>query len=225
MNLIKKILGWLLYYIPIILYYSFGIFIVILLSIVNENSWPFTVIFIFITLIYFRKDLFKLFSDINSFKIGKDGIELKRITNEAKDTIEELKKIALVFSINLSKMATKVGRWGGGFSIEELSEFKDDISKLLKQMNITEKDVNKTIQSVNNYILHDILNIITEKYNGTPKVDISKDVHKIIGNPALNDYNPNIEEIEKYLEKKQELDDKNIEILQEAKIFKKTNYF
>lgn len=219
----KKKLSWLLYYITIIFYYGFGIFTVIFLSVSDKNVWPFLVIFIFITLVYFRKNLLSSFDII---KIGKGSFELRKVANETKNSVEELRKIALFFSIILSKMATKIGRIGTSFSIEELSEFKKEILELSKQINITEKDMNKAIQSLNNYILFDTLNKITKKYNGTSKVDICSNIRsQMIGNPALDNYNPNIDEIENYLKEKQELDDENIKILQEAKTFKEANYF
>jgi len=159
MKVIKQIFGWfkkvlnlLLYYVPIILYYGFGIFMVIFLSMSDKNVWPFIAIFIFITLVYFKDNLFK---SIDTLKLGKDGIELKRITNEAKDTIQGLKELALITSKNILISKASVGCFAPDDNVllKELYKEQKILLDICKKLEISEEEINKSFSFSKNQIL------------------------------------------------------------------------
>lgn len=196
--------------------------VVFFLTLEKVNVWPFAIFSIFIICLFNIKTFVQNFE---IFKIGKDGVELKRITQDAQNATEELKKIASLFSKNMAMTMTRLGRWDSFFTAKELYENRIEMEKLLSSVNIHKNEIRENLQIIDNFILFEIILTISERYNQLEKVKICKELNHFIAGPQKGLYNPDITKIQQYLSEKNLLDDKNSRILSEAKYFQKNKSF
>lgn len=200
----------------------FLLVVVFFLTLEKTNGWPFVVFSIFIICLF---NIQTVVQNFETFKIGKDGVELKRITQDAQNTTEELKKIASLFSKNMAKTITRLGRWDSYFTTKELYENRIEMEKLLSSVNIDKNEIQKNLQAIDNFILFDVLGTISNRYNGKNKVELCKKISDFILEPTKEKSHPNIQGIKKYLMEQNELDDINRRILSEAEYYQENNSF
>ncbi|WP_369118263.1 hypothetical protein [Enterococcus thailandicus] len=85
------------------------------------KEWQFVAIFFIATIIYF---VLNGLGDFDVFKITKEGIELKRTINEARDTLEEISKQSItMLKMNL-RQSLKLGYPNGLFAIRDYKFFE-----------------------------------------------------------------------------------------------------
>ncbi len=197
-------------------------FIILFLTLEEVNVWPFMVFSIFIIFLFNIKIFVQNFE---IFKIGKDGVELKRITKDAQNATEELKKIASLFSKNMAETITRLGRWDSYFTTKELYENRIEMRKLLSSINIDKSEIEKNLQTIDNFIIFDALGTISNRYNGSNKVELSKKISSLISGPQEKQYYPDIHGIKKCLIEQNELDDINSRILSEVQYYQENNIF
>lgn len=228
MKVIKQIFGWfkkvlnlLLYYVPIILYYGFGIFMVIFLSMSDKNVWPFIAIFVFITLIYFRKCLTAAFDTI---KIGKDGIELKKTIKEAKDTIEELKILSCMFCKNLTENILSHGKIINPYNHLELLKYKTEIQNLSNKLNLNEnQDIEKMLSQIDVSIIYEILANIDRYYlMHKNNFEMHEKIMNLFRTSSIEEV---INNLEKLLISNNDLTEDKKEILEYARYYQKNLKF
>lgn len=188
----------------------------------DKNAWPLVTIEIFIILIFSFEKIGKVFKIL---KIGKEGIELETITKqaqktteEAKETLDELKKLALIYSKNLSKLITRVGRWDSAFNMLELYQYRLDIENLLTNFGISENEIKQNTTEVDNFILLDLIFRISEQYNGS-LVQHCQAIQGFRPKGILKIFETDINAIEKYLNDNNLMDEKNKNLLKDLKEF------
>lgn len=196
--------------------------VVFFLTLEKVNVWPFAIFSIFIICLFNIKTFVQNFE---IFKIGKDGVELKRITQDAQNATEELKKIASLFSKNMAKTITRLGRWDSYFTTKELYENRIEMEKLLSSVNIDKNEIQINLQAIDNFIIFDVLGTISNRYNGKDKVELCKKISSFVSGPVKEQYHPDIQGIKKCLIEQNELDDINNRILSEVQYYQENNSF
>lgn len=157
---------------------------------------------------------------VKYFKLGKDGLELERITKEAKETIEELKNLATLVYKPIVQFATRLGSFDRlYYSILELIELKKDTMYVLSRLGVDEKIITEKISMIDDIVLYDILLKLNRVINdGNLRLLINKNYFEI----SIKQYsNIDIDSIEKEISDAGLLDDNIKQILEEARYFKK----
>ncbi|MBP3616350.1 MAG: hypothetical protein J6J27_05605 [Alphaproteobacteria bacterium] len=214
MNTVKKI------FLFIVIITTF--YMTILLSLFRVNVWPFVIFSIFVI---FLMNIYTVIQNFEIFKIGKDGVELKRITQDAQSATQELKKMASLFAGNMAKTMTKLGRWDSSFTIKELYKNRKEIENLLSSININDNEIKHNLQIIDNFIIFDIINILCNRYNITEKIELKNKLSTFILNPNDEQYNLDICGIKNCLIDYNELDDINSHILSEVEYYQNNNTF
>lgn len=199
--------------------------ILIILAFSNGPVLELGIVLIILTML-FSFDLKKIdFSKIKALKVGTNGLELERITEEAKQAIEELKNLAVSVYKPILQIPTKLRTLDSlQYSILEMLELKKESRDTLLNLGINEKEIEKLFLVNNNVILRDILmfkvidklsnndlkKLIADKYSLGP--------YKLYKKPS---FNPDIDAIEKEIDDAGLLDDEIKQILEEARYFQK----
>lgn len=159
---------------------------------------------------------------VKVFKLGKDGLELQRITEEARQTIDELKKLALSIYNPVLKSAARLGRLDCHYGILELFELSNEVHIVLKGLGIKESVIEELTWLINNFILRDMLgDIIREKIRNENNQLSSLIGKKYLQNCKEKSFNPDINAIEKEINEAGLLNDEIKQILEEARYFQK----
>lgn len=184
------------------------------------KSWSFVVLLI---IFIFRKQLTEFLNDITSLNVTKNGIELKKTIKEAKETLIDLKELACSMYIPLIDLIANMGRWSGNISIEERLLNRKAIEKFIEKNKITDQKLSKKIEGLNNSIIFDVLDSMIENLNGTDKVGVFSEIHKLFNTKNVDveyfECNPDLKAIENKLKENNLFDDSVSYIFDEAKYF------
>lgn len=188
--------------------------VLIILSFMDKSVWQLGLFFTaFLILLNIEQ--------IKIFKLGKDGLELERITQEAKETIDELKSFANYIYKPLLTIAPKMGRYGTALRILEQLELKNESESVLNELGIEKNVIEERTKLMNNYILFDILSKAVDKLNGKDNERYSLISKEYLQNVREKSFNPNIDGIENSLKNSTVWNDEIKQILEEARYFKK----
>ncbi len=184
------------------------------------KNWSF--VFLMIILL-FHKQIKELISSLDILKLTKDGLELQK----AKETINDLQELAVTMYIPVLDMLAKTGRWVGAPTIEERLLNRDMIQKFTEKHHINDCRVKEKINGINNSILFDVLSSMIEKLNGTSKVSLYSEIHKLFNTCSIGNFtcNPDMQAIQKKLIENDLMDDENKYIYDEAENFIATKQF
>lgn len=181
------------------------------------KHWSFVVLLI--TFI-FKKQLKEFFSNINVFKLGKNGIELEKTVLEAKETLSDLKELAFTTYVPLIEILSQIGRNYSSISIEERFKYRQAMEKFIQKNKVNDNTMNKKLEGLNNSILNDILFSMIDNLIGTESY---REIHKLFGSENKGcEYfqcNPDIQMIEKKLIEYELMDDSVKYIFDEVKYF------
>lgn len=112
-----------------------------------DKEWQIVAIFLIATIICF---VLNGLGDFDVFKITKEGIELKRTINEAKDTLEEISKQSItILKMNL-RQSLKLGYLNGLYAIRDYKFFK----KYYAEVEGTDEELDNLFLELKQNVLH-----------------------------------------------------------------------
>ena len=158
---------------------------------------------------------------IEAFKVGKDGLELKRITQDAEKALDALKKFAISVYKPLLRFSVSNGRWSSSLNIVELLKLRQETDSILSWLNVDKDIIYKRTWLIDNYILFDILGKAVEKLSRKDNELESFIRKEYLQNVREKSFNPDIDGIENALKNSIIWDDEVKEILEEARYFNK----
>ncbi len=98
---------------------------------------------------------------ISEFKASKSGVEAKtrEIVARAENTLRELQLLAVkVTELSLS-LVKRNGRWGG-YSDEEQEQIKNDLFSVLREVKVSEAEIQKTLVEWHRFVEFDYAHFI-----------------------------------------------------------------
>ncbi len=184
------------------------------------KNWSFVFLII---VILFHKQIKELISNLNILKLTKDGLELQK----AKETINDLQELAVTMYIPVLDLLAKTGRWSGAPTIEERLLNRDMVLKFTEKHCINDSKVKEKIDGINNSILFDVLNSITESLNGTARANIHSEIHNLCHTSSVGNFtcNPDMQAIKEKLIEYDLMDETVKYIYEEAENFIATKSF
>ena len=218
-----KILAKFIYCISLLLLAYF----IISLSYDSKNAWPITVIAL---VLIFAHNAPKIFENIKILKLGKEGVELETITQqahnvtvEAQDAVANLKSMALILSEKTFEIVSRTGRWDSGYGPKELYEFKLEIYNSLCKLGL-EKELERVSASLNRVIEFDIFYYIQKMFSSDKA--INDDLVAMRKNTAFEcAFSLDIDSIKEYFQSKNLINEALKTILDELSSFQRTGFF
>ena len=200
------------------LYHTIGTLFFIIVDLLKNWSFVFLII-----VILFHKQIKELISNLNILKLTKDGLELQK----AKETINDLQELAVTMYIPVLDMLAKTGRWGGAPTIEERLLNRDMVLKFTEKHCINDPRVKEKIDGINNSILFDVLDSITESLNGTARANIYREIHDLCNTSSDGNFtcNPDMKAIKDKLTENDLMNETVKYIYEEAENFMTTKSF
>ncbi len=158
---------------------------------------------------------------IEAFKLGKDGLELKRITQDAEKALESLKKFAISVYKPLLQFSVSNGRWDSSLNLIELLKLRQETESVLCWLKVDKNIIEERTWILDNYILFDILGKAVDKLN-FKNHELQSLINKdYLQNVSEKDFNPAIDKIENALKNSIIWNDEVKQILEEARYFQK----
>lgn len=105
-----------------------------------------------------------LLFDFDSLSIA-GFIEMKKATKEAKETIEELKKLSVLISKPILDLIPDTGTWYYDLSIRDLLNYKDEFQNLFKDLKLSKSDTENMFDSIDITIISHLLVNIENRFN------------------------------------------------------------
>lgn len=124
------------------------------------TQWPFVILIIFLIL---KKPFAEFLKNVGTFSFGKDGVEFKKIIQEAKDSISESQLLAGSVYIPLLDMLART-YLQSAYIIKDKLDTRFEIEKFVKANNINNTALLDKIKSLNDSIISDVLFSIIKKH-------------------------------------------------------------
>lgn len=158
---------------------------------------------------------------IKIFKLGKDGLELERITQEAEKALESLKKFAISVYKPLLQFSVSNGRWNSSLNLIELLKLRQETELVLCWLKVDKNIIEERTWILDNYILFDILHKASGKLSGKDNELQSFIGKEYLKNVREKSFAPDIHGIENSLKSSVIWNDEVKQILDEARYFQK----